>query len=625
MRKYKKMISTVLSLVLAVGLVGCGSGGNDAEITETTSVTVGAATPQVGSLTVSATYIGTVSPQDQVNVIPLVSGEVTEVNYEVGDFVEAGSVLVRIDDEAARLQLESAEISKKSAELSAQRTLGSAQDLSNISSMSSITGIQYQISAAQRQYESALDNVANSYQAKEDLKKSLDDINDSISKVKKEYKNLKNLAANAKELVVWYGEQWCWVTDVYQPTVTGGSGGETGNTGENGKISEDSQTNEDSRTDGSNDADTDVRNDESAEPEITGITGISLHNKTVNLPARLRESNNVHSLRFDTRSSYTMINIVNTNPTQEEWNALYAQVSALKALGYTAADIGGGKLDSAAAALKTQIDTLEAQADTLESNIDNMDTTIKSAERGAASAEDTIGMYEDNLKTAKEAYDIQNGQSYEDTKATLDNQIAAANVGVESAQMQLENYVLTAPISGYIEQKNIDEFGMVSAGTPLYVISNKDSMTITFYVSEAVRNQMALGQTVTLERNEQSFTATINEIGESVNARTGLFEIKASVEGSDLTNGVTVKVYADTAQTTNALLIPYDAVYFSNEQAYVYCVENDTLIKTRVETGIYNEDTIEITEGLTKDSVVVNTWSSQLMDGTKVHIEETEK
>lgn len=56
--------------------------------------------------------------------------------------------------------------------------------------------------------------------------------------------------------------------------------------------------------------------------------------------------------------------------------------------------------------------------------------------------------------------------------------------------MQLENYTLTSPISGVIEQKNVDEFGMVSAGNPVYVISNKDSLTVTFYVSEAVKTSL---------------------------------------------------------------------------------------------------------------------------------------
>ena len=75
----------------------------------------------------------------------------------------------------------------------------------------------------------------------------------------------------------------------------------------------------------------------------------------------------------------------------------------------------------------------------------------------------------------------------------------------------------------------------------------------------------------TLERNGETFTAGITQIGQSVDSRTGLFEIKAATENTQLSNGVTVKITADTYRTNDALLLPYDAVYYEAEQAYVYC------------------------------------------------------
>ena len=103
---------------------------------------------------------------------------------------------------------------------------------------------------------------------------------------------------------------------------------------------------------------------------------------------------------------------------------------------------------------------------------------------------DTIDFCEENLKDAQVQYGIQNGQAYQDTAAALQNQIASSEVGIKSAEMQLENYTLTSPYFRCYRTENVDEFGMVSAGNPVYVISNKDSLTVTFYVSEAVKNQL---------------------------------------------------------------------------------------------------------------------------------------
>ena len=61
-------------------------------------------------------YIGTVSPEQQVYVTPLVSGTVTQVNYAVGDTVQEGDVLFKIDDEAAQLQVSSAKAAYSQAQ-----------------------------------------------------------------------------------------------------------------------------------------------------------------------------------------------------------------------------------------------------------------------------------------------------------------------------------------------------------------------------------------------------------------------------------------------------------------------------------------------------------------------------
>ena len=117
-----KSLAVLLTAALALG--GCQSSTDEAE-TETadTSLAVEAAVPEVGDLSVSSTFIGTISPQEQVSIIPLVSGEVSSVHFQVGDQVQAGDVLLQIDDEAARLQLESARLTKEGAELSAREHL----------------------------------------------------------------------------------------------------------------------------------------------------------------------------------------------------------------------------------------------------------------------------------------------------------------------------------------------------------------------------------------------------------------------------------------------------------------------------------------------------------------------
>ena len=161
---------------------------------------------------------------------------------------------------------------------------------------------------------------------------------------------------------------------------------------------------------------------------------------------------------------------------------------------------------------------------------------------------------------------------------------------------------------------------MASAGSPAYVISNKDSMTVTFNVAEKARDELQVGDAIEVERNGETFAGTITEVGTMAGQQTRLFQVKASVigAGDKLPSGVSVKVHATTQREESSLVIPYDAIYFSAGSAYVYCVEDGKLVKTPITVGLMNDDEAVVADGLNGESQVVTTWSSKLRDGAEV-------
>lgn len=154
---------------------------------------------------------------------------------------------------------------------------------------------------------------------------------------------------------------------------------------------------------------------------------------------------------------------------------------------------------------------------------------------------------------------------------------------------------------------------MAAAGNPAYIISNKDSMTVTFNVTEKAKNTMNVGDHVTVERNGETFDGTITEIGTMAEQQTKLFQVKATIPGAGdkLPNGVSVKVSATTEKEDGSTLVPFDALYFSGGDAYVYCVVDNKLVRTSVTVGLMDDDHAIIEDGLDADSLVVSNWSSQ--------------
>ena len=74
-------------------------------------------TAQMQEMTVSVSSTGTIHPIDSYNVSGMVTGEVLEAPFEVGDQVEKGDVLYRIDPGSAETALQQAQLSVQQAQL----------------------------------------------------------------------------------------------------------------------------------------------------------------------------------------------------------------------------------------------------------------------------------------------------------------------------------------------------------------------------------------------------------------------------------------------------------------------------------------------------------------------------
>ena len=280
------------------------------------------------------------------------------------------------------------------------------------------------------------------------------------------------------------------------------------------------------------------------------------------------------------------------------------------------------KVNSQITELKTSQSSAQSAVDQLNSQIQSVEaskTQIKSSISQIENGKDTI---RDNLTTAEQTYSITQNEVYPETDATYAAQLEAASVGVDSAKMQLDFYTVKAPISGVVETANVKKEDMAAAGNPAYIISNKDSMTVTFNVTENAKNTMNVGDHVTVDRNGETFDGTITEIGTMAGQQTKLFQVKATIPGAGdkLPNGVSVKVSATTEKEDGSTLVPFDALYFSGGDAYVYCVVDNKLVRTSVTVGLMDDDHAIIEEGLDADSLVVSNWSSKLRNGADAEI-----
>ena len=248
--------------------------------------------------------------------------------------------------------------------------------------------------------------------------------------------------------------------------------------------------------------------------------------------------------------------------------------------------------------------------------IDAAKYTLEQANVSATTARDALG----RMTPLYEAGDI-SAQDYESTKAQADAAEAQAASAKLNYDTQVEYATVTAPADGTIENKNITINAMVSQQSQLCILTGSGAKTLHFNVTEDVMENLALGETVTVEKNGGSYEGTVTEIGHVVNAQTGLFPVQAELSDADtLADGSSAKLTVVNEHAENVSLLPIDCLYYSNGNPYVYVYEDGLVHKKDLTLGIQNEESVQILGGINAGDQVVRSWTNELYDGASVNV-----
>ncbi len=274
-----------------------------------------------------------------------------------------------------------------------------------------------------------------------------------------------------------------------------------------------------------------------------------------------------------------------------------------------------------------------------DSKLSSAETSLTNAEQNLMDMESKLkGMYID-YQTAVEKRELNNGDLYQNQQIAVANTlqlaqndinsavigIENASVGVESAenkvdaaQYQLSLYTITAPMAGVIEEVNVEKDNYLGAGNVSFVISSPNSRRAVFHVTDTVASELSIGQSVTVKSGSKEYEGFISEIGVGAD-ETGLFLVKATfAKAANLADGINIKVSLVVHKSDEKLMVPTDAVYFKDNQAFVYVLKDGRAVRKDVELDIYGEEDTTILTGIRYGDRVITSWSGALKDGAEV-------
>src|SRR5690606_21400509 len=203
----------------------------------------------------------------------------------------------------------------------------------------------------------------------------------------------------------------------------------------------------------------------------------------------------------------------------------------------------------------------------------------------------------------------------------------------DSARLQLDFTRITAPISGRLGLRKVDEGNMVNASNPdgLVVITQTQPISVVFTLPQAqlpeVAAQVRAGKTLAVALYDSAdvrrlASGELVSIDNQIDVATGTVRLKARFANEDESlfpnQFVNVHLHVDTA---DSLVIPSVAIQQGTIGAFVYAIDDENKVHIQaIQTGRVDGELTGVVAGLQAGQRVVTEGVDRLREGAKVDI-----
>lgn len=213
------------------------------------------------------------------------------------------------------------------------------------------------------------------------------------------------------------------------------------------------------------------------------------------------------------------------------------------------------------------------------------------------------------------------------TKQVLNasDNLRSAELSVEDTQKQVDDYTITAPISGTIISKDVKVGDTVGTSTAtadtMCVIYDMSYLEMTLNVDELEILSIKEGQTVTITADaisDRTFTGVVTSVSAAGTTTGGTTTYPVTIridDTGDLLPGMNATAEIEVSSAENALTIPNGAVVRGNyvlvtkdSPSAVNAVQDmtapDGYVYVKITTGTSDNDSIEVTGGLQEGDTI---------------------
>lgn len=180
-----------------------------------------------------------------------------------------------------------------------------------------------------------------------------------------------------------------------------------------------------------------------------------------------------------------------------------------------------------------------------------------------------------------------------------------------------------SPIAGVVARRLLDLGAMAGANTPIVTIVSVSPMVILANAAEQDISRIKKGAMVNVTIDSlpgQKFSGRVMRISPLLDPQTrnGQVEIEIPNTGGALKGEMFARVELNLGSERDTLLLPRDALVYRGEKPGVYTIEAEKAKFVEVETGLTQEDKVELLGGLKLGEKVITQGVNLVKDGDRV-------
>ena len=208
------------------------------------------------------------------------------------------------------------------------------------------------------------------------------------------------------------------------------------------------------------------------------------------------------------------------------------------------------------------------------------------------------------------------------------SEISATNARYDlaNAMLSLEKMNVKAPFSGVIV--NLPHYSTdakVASNQPMVSIMNYSNLFMEINLPESAIDYIQVNQPVHITHYtlpNDTLKGVISELSPAISSETRTFKGKILINNSELKlrPGMFVKADVIIDRSENVILIPKNVLQTARNRKFVYVVERNLAIVRNIQTGIEDDENVEVLSGLSENDQLIIRGYETLRENSRVKV-----